>query len=60
MLVCGFRVKIGLDFVVVKVNLNVQEREGLIAGTCKPIYRAIFCFIHFFALGISSSVSSFL
>ena len=27
------RVKIGLDFVVVKVNLNVQEREGLIAGT---------------------------
>ena len=33
MLVCGFRVKIGLDFVVVKVNLNVQEREGLIAGT---------------------------
>ena len=31
--------------------------EGLF---CKPKYRAIFCFIHFFALRISSSVSSFL
>lgn len=35
MLVCGFCVKIGLDFIVVKVNLNVWERKGLIAGTSK-------------------------
>jgi len=35
----------------------VAPGEGLF---CKPKYRAIFCFIHFFALRISSSVSSFL
>ena len=35
----------------------VAPEEGLF---CKPKYRAIFCFIHFFALRISSSVSSFL
>ena len=35
----------------------VAPEEGLF---CKPKYRAIFCFIQFFALRISSSVSSFL
>ena len=40
-----------------KVATFVAPEEGLF---CKPKYRASFCFIQFFALRISSSVSSFL
>jgi len=54
---------------MLKFMSRVRRREGYfdkVASVapeglfCKPKYRAIFCFIHFFALRISSSVSSFL
>ena len=39
------------------LSKKIYPKEGLF---CKQKYLAIFCFIHFFALRISSSVSSFL
>ena len=51
---CNFYVNVPVTYLL--ILLYVSPEEGL---SCKPKYRANCCYIHFFTLRISSSVSFF-